>query len=98
MGGNIVLAPIFYLERSAYGAESPSIIGFSRGRRLAIPGRLELPTYGLGNRRSIRLSYGTAEPAKRGLLAPFISKQKQDRKPFRSLPARRDASNRAACE
>jgi hypothetical protein len=26
---------------------------------LAIPGRLELPTYGLGNRRSIRLSYGT---------------------------------------
>ena len=29
---------------------------------LAIPGRLELPTYGLGNRRSIRLSYGTGEP------------------------------------
>lgn len=29
---------------------------------MAIPGRLELPTYGLGNRRSIRLSYGTAEP------------------------------------
>ena len=28
-------------------------------RALAIPGRLELPTYGLGNRRSIRLSYGT---------------------------------------
>jgi hypothetical protein len=28
-------------------------------RVLAIPGRLELPTYGLGNRRSIRLSYGT---------------------------------------
>ena len=27
---------------------------------MAIPGRLELPTYGLGNRRSIRLSYGTA--------------------------------------
>ena len=26
---------------------------------MAIPGRLELPTYGLGNRRSIRLSYGT---------------------------------------
>lgn len=33
---------------------------------MAIPGRLELPTYGLGNRRSIRLSYGTAEPAARG--------------------------------
>jgi hypothetical protein len=31
-------------------------------RALAIPGRLELPTYGLGNRRSIRLSYGTEEP------------------------------------
>jgi hypothetical protein len=30
---------------------------------MAIPGRLELPTYGLGNRRSIRLSYGTANPA-----------------------------------
>lgn len=34
---------------------------------MAIPGRLELPTYGLGNRRSIRLSYGTAEPADGGL-------------------------------
>lgn len=33
---------------------------------LAIPGRLELPTYGLGNRRSIRLSYGTAEPVGTG--------------------------------
>lgn len=29
---------------------------------MAIPGRLELPTYGLGNRRSIRLSYGTGGP------------------------------------
>lgn len=29
---------------------------------MAIPGRLELPTYGLGNRRSIRLSYGTEHP------------------------------------
>ena len=29
---------------------------------MAIPGRLELPTYGLGNRRSIRLSYGTENP------------------------------------
>jgi hypothetical protein len=28
---------------------------------LAIPGRLELPTYGLGNRRSVQLSYGTAQ-------------------------------------
>ena len=26
---------------------------------MAIPGRLELPTYGLGNRRSVQLSYGT---------------------------------------
>ncbi len=33
---------------------------------VAIPGRLELPTYGLGNRRSIRLSYGTAEPGLAG--------------------------------
>lgn len=27
---------------------------------LAIPGRLELPTFGLGNRCSVLLSYGTA--------------------------------------
>ncbi len=26
---------------------------------MAIPGRFELPTFGLGNRCSIRLSYGT---------------------------------------
>src|SRR6185295_4231937 len=26
---------------------------------MAVPGRLELPTFGLGNRCSIRLSYGT---------------------------------------
>ena len=28
-------------------------------KRLAIPGRLELPTFGLGNRCSVQLSYGT---------------------------------------
>ena len=28
---------------------------------MAVPGRLELPTFGLGNRCSIRLSYGTIE-------------------------------------
>jgi hypothetical protein len=28
-------------------------------REVAVPGRLELPTFGLGNRCSIRLSYGT---------------------------------------
>lgn len=37
---------------------------------LAIPGRLELPTYGLGNRRSIRLSYGTASPLSAGVALP----------------------------
>lgn len=31
-----------------------------RGEELATPGRLELPAYGLGNRRSILLSYGVA--------------------------------------
>ncbi len=38
----------------ALSAQSSSIL------KLAIPGRLELPTCGLGNRRSIRLSYGTS--------------------------------------
>jgi hypothetical protein len=32
-------------------------------RCVAVPGRLELPTFGLGNRCSIRLSYGTARGA-----------------------------------
>jgi hypothetical protein len=31
----------------------------TRGDQVAVPGRLELPTFGLGNRCSIRLSYGT---------------------------------------
>jgi hypothetical protein len=30
-----------------------------REKTMAVPGRLELPTFGLGNRCSIRLSYGT---------------------------------------
>src|SRR5271168_2374209 len=30
---------------------------------MAVPGRLELPTFGLGNRCSIRLSYGTSSGA-----------------------------------
>jgi hypothetical protein len=29
---------------------------------VAVPGRLELPTFGLGNRCSILLSYGTTSP------------------------------------
>jgi hypothetical protein len=29
---------------------------------MAVPARLELATFGLGNRCSIRLSYGTASP------------------------------------
>lgn len=42
--------------------EVVEFVAQSAARALAIPGRLELPTYGLGNRRSIRLSYGTEEP------------------------------------
>jgi hypothetical protein len=52
---------------------------------MAIPGRLELPTYGLGNRRSIRLSYGTANPrGKRGRWT-LISEEARDRQPARFL-------------
>ena len=35
-------------------------IGQDFWKGLAIPGRLELPTFGLGNRCSVLLSYGTA--------------------------------------
>lgn len=41
--------------------------------RMAIPGRLELPTYGLGNRRSIRLSYGTTAHATSAKADAFLS-------------------------
>ena len=42
---------------------------------LAVPGRLELPTFGLGNRCSIRLSYGTARDAS-SMFAP-VDKPRQ---------------------
>jgi hypothetical protein len=48
---------------------------------VAIPGRLELPTYGLGNRRSIRLSYGTANPT-------LISEEAGDRQSLERLVER----------
>src|SRR5580704_19157286 len=41
---------------------NPTIAILRSARReigMAVPGRLELPTFGLGNRCSIRLSYGT---------------------------------------
>jgi hypothetical protein len=62
-------------ERKAYVEEMPNFIGLLDVRALAIPGRLELPTYGLGNRRSIRLSYGTEAPAGEagGLEFPYQS-------------------------
>jgi hypothetical protein len=62
-------------ERKACVEEMPNFTGLFDVRALAIPGRLELPTYGLGNRRSIRLSYGTEAPAgKCGRLeAPYQS-------------------------
>src|SRR3954471_1203464 len=41
-------------------------------RMLVTPGRLELPAYGLGNRRSILLSYGVA-----GRLLPHFVPQHQ---------------------
>ena len=47
---------------------------------LAVPRGLEPPTFGLGNRRSIRLSYGTESP----LIA--------ERKPVRQPPAVRSAA------
>ena len=32
--------------------------GFKKHRQMVAPGRVELPTFGLGNRCSIHLSYG----------------------------------------
>lgn len=50
--------------------------------KVAIPGRLELPTYGLGNRRSILLSYGTADPVNVSCgLFNSIAERSCDRKP-----------------
>ena len=37
---------------------------------------------GLGNRRSIRLSYGTANPLGRRVLGSFIPKRARHRQPF----------------
>jgi hypothetical protein len=41
------------------GATARSNDARERQASVAVPGRLELPTFGLGNRCSIRLSYGT---------------------------------------
>jgi hypothetical protein len=54
---------------------------------VAVPGRLELPTFGLGNRCSIRLSYGTMilfgfELVRLSLFGtPSISTARQQRDP-----------------
>jgi hypothetical protein len=42
---------------------------------MAVPGRLELPTFGLGNRCSIRLSYGTGLALLNALDADSSSRQ-----------------------
>src|SRR3954463_16765755 len=62
--------------------------------KLAIPGRLELPTCGLGNRRSIRLSYGTEELRHAGLAA-FIAEHMDDRYPEQRANASRPRTNEA---
>jgi hypothetical protein len=55
----IMIVPcLVHCNVTSRGRWMPEVQGWA----LAIPGRLELPTYGLGNRRSIRLSYGTDEP------------------------------------
>jgi len=41
--------------------------------KVVTPGRLELPAYGLGNRRSILLSYGVSPAAE----MPYFSSQSQ---------------------
>jgi hypothetical protein len=46
-------------------------------RALAVPGRLELPTFGLGNRCSIRLSYGTGVANVVQCIVPFERHQKR---------------------
>ena len=43
---------------------------------LAIPGRLEHATYGSGNRRSIRLSYGTADLRGRDAWKPLKKRKR----------------------
>lgn len=57
---------LFALEETAHQREVIDFVLISAMRVMAIPGRLELPTYGLGNRRSIRLSYGTENPQNGG--------------------------------
>ena len=47
-------------SRAVLAGTSNRVAAIALAMAMAIPGRLELPTYGLGNRRSIRLSYGTA--------------------------------------
>ncbi len=46
-------------------ARADKDFSFAARNAVAVPGRLELPTFGLGNRCSIRLSYGTVRRAKR---------------------------------
>jgi hypothetical protein len=48
---------------------------------LAVPGRLELPTFGLGNRCSIRLSYGTGVATIGQCIMPFEEHQKRHHAP-----------------
>ena len=62
---------------------------------VAVPGRLELPTFGLGNRCSIRLSYGTVRRAKRlqrsinHSVGTATTPQYRRNPAFRLLPMRR---------
>lgn len=60
--------------------------------RVAIPGRLELPTCGLGNRRSIRLSYGTERNAAIVVHRESLSERLSNRHPDCCLD---DADNEA---
>jgi hypothetical protein len=60
-------------EKPSAGRPSVSMqISQSRKQALVAPGRVELPTFGLGNRCSIHLSYGANAVVPNFTLPPYF--------------------------